>query len=212
VIDSFIVFIEKTLIPFGPWGVFVATILEQIIAPIPSAIVQLAGGFFLIEATSLWDMGVQVFFLVALPSAVAVCLGALLIYALSFYFGKKFVEKWGWWFGVSWDNIEKIQQHFNHSRRDIGLLFVLRTLPVVPTVAVDVFCGIIRFRIRTYIIITFFGTLIRAFIFGVIGWKVGSLYHYYADVISRIEQYVLLAIGVIVLALIIHLWYKKRTQ
>ena len=40
-----IVLIEKTLLPLGAFGIFVASLLEEVVAPIPSALVQLSAGF-----------------------------------------------------------------------------------------------------------------------------------------------------------------------
>ncbi len=209
-IQSFIIFFENILIPLGGWGVFGATLIEQIIAPIPSAVVQLSAGFFLINTEYLGKAFFDILATIAIPSAVAVGIGSFLVYWIAYYLGKKFVDVWGGWLGVNWESVEKLHEKFNHSGRDNWILFVLRALPAVPTVAVDIFCGIVRFDLKRYIIITFFGTLVRAFLFGVIGWQVGSVYVRYANIISRIEGYVLVGLVVVTAVVLFSLWYKKK--
>lgn len=202
-IESFLGYIETVLLPLGAWGVFFATLLEQIIAPIPSAFVQLGGGFFLIEAESFLGALGPVSLLVSLPSALAVGLGSLVVYYVAYFIGKPFVSRFGKFLGVSWGQVESLQERFEHSRKDDVLLLALRSLPAVPTVAVDIFCGVIRYPVLKYVIITLIGTFIRATAFGLIGWKVGDVYLQYAERISQFEKYVLLAILVIVVLFIV---------
>jgi len=59
------------------------------------------------------------------------------------------------------------------------------------------------------VVITFLGTLIRAFILGFLGWQFGSLYQTISTEISYLEE---ISVVVIVIALVIYfLWgeYKK---
>jgi len=208
-IESFIVYIEATLLPLGAWGVFLATLIEQIIAPIPSAFVQLGAGFFLVDAQSFFDALVTIFVVVALPSALAVGIGSLLVYYAAYFIGKPLVQKWGRFLGVSWSDVELLQKRFRNSRKDDVLLLALRSLPAVPTVAVDIFCGVVRYNLTRYIVITFIGTFIRATAFGLIGWRVGSLYVTYAEYISGIEKYIL-AGAIVAIVLFVVLKIKKN--
>jgi membrane protein DedA with SNARE-associated domain len=61
-------------------------------------------------------------------------------------------------------------------------------VPIIPSVAISAFCGFIRFDLKKYLVITFFGTLVRAFILGFIGWQFGSMYQTLADEISYLEE------------------------
>jgi len=210
VIASFIAYTENVLLPLGAWGVFIATLIEQIIAPIPSAFVQLGAGFFLIEAESFFTALWKVIILVSIPSALAIGLGSLLVYGIAYFVGKPLVERFGKFFQVKWQDVEALSEKFNTSRRDDWLLLIPRSLPAMPTVAVDIFCGIVRYRLGKYIIITFVGSFIRATIFGLVGWSVGDLYVKYAEQIASVEKYLLA--GVVISVVVFIIFRTKRSK
>lgn len=202
-ISNFITYTENVLLPLGAFGVFIATLIEQIIVPIPSSFVQLGGGFFLVEAESFFTALWKVIILVSIPSAFAIGIGSLLVYYISYVVGKPFVKRFGVFFQVKWQDIENLGEKFNASRKDDWLLLALRSLPVMPTVAVDIFCGIVRYNVVKYIGITFVGSFIRATIFGLVGWSVGDLYVKYAEQIASIEKYLLAGIVISLVVFII---------
>ena len=206
-IAAFVTYIESVLIPLGAWGVFLGSLLEQIIAPIPSAVVQLSGGFFLIEEAPMPEPILNIFLKVALPSGVAIIIASTAIYFIAFSFGKPFISAWGKWFGFSWKDVLWLQGKFRKTWIDDVLIFVFRTLPIAPTIAVDVFCGLIRYDIKKYLILTFVGTLIRASILGFIGYQAGNLYTVYTEKIGLFEDYILIALVIGVLGALWYRWY-----
>lgn len=202
-INTFITYIETVLLPLGAWGVFLATLVEQVIAPIPSAFVQLGAGFLLINSAGLSESILRIVLVVSIPSAIAVTIGSLIIYYLSYLVGKPLVDKYGFFLGVKWEDVQKLQDKFDGSKRDDVFLFILRSFPAIPTVAVDIFCGIVRYPIKTYVVLTLVGTFIRATVFGIIGWRVGSLYFSYAEYIASVEKYLLLLVIVAFISFVI---------
>jgi hypothetical protein len=46
-LELFIHWIESIVIPYGGWGIFAASIVEEVIVPVPSTLVQMGGGFIL---------------------------------------------------------------------------------------------------------------------------------------------------------------------
>jgi len=60
-----------------------------------------------------------------------------------------------------------------------------------------------------YVIITFLGTMVRAFILGFIGWQFGSMYQSVADEISYLEE---ITVAVILIAVILYFIYKKKLK
>ncbi len=92
----------------GPIGVFAASILEEIIFFIPSPVVPMAAGFFLlspqmelVEATS------RAILYIALPVSLGQTIGSLFPYYIGYFGGRPTVEKWGRLIGLTWKNIEK---------------------------------------------------------------------------------------------------------
>ncbi|MEK7514749.1 MAG: VTT domain-containing protein [Patescibacteria group bacterium] len=208
-IETAIYFIETTLVPLGALGVFIATILEEVIAPIPSAVVTLTAGFFFLKDGFSPEFFQTLFFTIALPSATGVALGSLFVYGIAYMSGKIALEKWGKWLGVSWSDIEKMQQKFSRTSTDDITLFFLRTLPLVPSVAVSALCGLIRMNVLRYLTISFFGSIVRASVIALIGSQVGALYYEYAAQFEKFEKFVL--VGFLFL-MILSVWFLRRRK
>lgn len=199
-IEKFTSYIQPIVMEYGALGVFLATLLEEIVAPIPSPLVPLTAGFFLLPAgESFLDILWQTLFMIAFPVALGTTLGSLAVYGIGYWGGKPVIEKSKKWLGLNWNDIEKIEQKLIRGNSDEIVLFILRTLPIVPGVAVSGFCGIVRYPLKTFAVITFLGASVRAAALGVVGWYVGATYLVYANTISKIEDYMLAF--VIILAL-----------
>ncbi len=210
-IETTIQFIQSVLLPLGAWGVFLASFLEEIIAPIPSALVITLSGFFFLKGAFSLALLAKLFFVVVLPASLGVTIGSLFVYALAHIFGKPILVKWGKWLGLSWNDIEKLQNKFDTKKTDELALFLLRTIPIIPSVAISAFYGLIRYDLKKYFIYTFLGTCVRATILAIIGWQVGSFYYKYASTITHIESYFLVAISTILVLFIIYRISKKRS-
>jgi membrane protein DedA with SNARE-associated domain len=75
----------------------------------------------------------------------------------------------------------------------------------VPGVGISGFCGVVRYPFKKFIIITCLGAAIRAFLLGMVGWQVGSLYAEYAELVSKFEKYIL-----VILFLSLVLFFASR--
>jgi Uncharacterized membrane-associated protein len=193
---------------YGPLGVFLASIVEEVIAPTPSTLVIMGTSFIVLKgATISPDAFLKLFINIVLPASLGVTIGSLFIYTIAYFAGKPFLERWGKYLGVSWEDLEKAEKKFEKSRSDEIILFPVRAVPVVPSVAISAFCGFIRFDLKKYLIITFLGTLVRAFLLGFIGWQFGSLYQTAADEISYLEE---ISLAVIIVAIVVYIIYKKK--
>ncbi len=205
--EEIILYLESVLLAYGSLGVFLGSIVEEIIAPIPSTLVIMGTSFIILKGTVISPETVfSLFVNVVLPASVGVTIGSLLIYTLAYYLGKELIDRLGKYLGVSWENIEKAQSKFEESRSDEVVLFIVRAIPVVPSIAINVFCGFVRYDLRKFVVITFLGTLIRAFILGFLGWQFGSLYQTISTEISYLEE---ISVVVIVLSIIIYFLYEK---
>ena len=193
---------------YGPLGVFLASIVEEVIAPIPSTLVIMGTSFIFLKGTIVSpDAFLKLFINIVLPASLGVTIGSLLVYAIAYFAGKPFLERWGKYLGVSWEDIEKAEKKFEKTRSDEIMLFLVRAVPIIPSVAISAFCGFIRFDLKKYLIITFLGTIVRSFILGFIGWQFGSLYQTAADEISYLEE---ISLAVIIITIIIYIIYKKK--
>jgi len=210
-IEHFTSYIQPIVTEHGALGVFLATLLEEIVAPIPSPFVPLTAGFFLLSASaSFLTIVWQTLFIIALPVAVGITLGSLAVYSIGYWGGKPVIEKSKKLLGLSWEDVEKMEQKLIRGKGDEAMLFILRALPVVPGVAISSFCGIVRYPLKTYVILTFLGALVRATTLGIVGWYVGSLYLTYVEAISKIEDYVLIVLILLTLFFVGRFFFKKH--
>jgi membrane protein DedA with SNARE-associated domain len=210
--DALYIFITESLVPLGFMGVFVGSIIEEIIAPIPSAVVVVTAGIAFVTAETFLGIAGQLLWYVMIPASIGVTIGSLLIYYIMFYLGKPFVEKWGKWFGLKWSDIEHIEKKYKEGNSDWILVFILRVLPIVPNVAINAFAGFTKVPIKTYILASIAGLMIRTGILGLIGWKAGDLYTRYTDVFSRFENIIILGIGLIVVAYPVYIYIKNHKK
>ncbi len=200
-IEALVVYIQSIISAYGAWGVLVATFIEEVVAPVPSPIVPLAAGFFLLPASVAWaEILVRAALVIALPVAVGISIGSAAVYALGFFGGKQVIEKTKRWTGIKWEDIEKLEAKLTRGRSDEITLFVLRILPIIPGVAISGFCGVVRYPFKKFIVVTSIGSFIRAFVLGLVGWQVGELYFTYSEMVSKFEKYIL--IGVVLLVIL----------
>lgn len=201
-IEYLIHFLQVYILPWGALGVFVASVIEEVIAPIPSPLIITMSGFLFVTGSFSWSVIYTLIFKVAIPAALGVTLGSYTIYFIARLGGKFFIEKWGKYIGLYWADIEKFQNRLGGTGRDEIFICIARVIPFVPSVAISAFCGILEMNVLKYFVITFVGVFFRGIILGILGWQVGNVYEKYARTISSIENIVListiLAIGVFI--------------
>lgn len=200
--------IESFVLPLGVLGVFLASVLEEIIAVIPSPIVQMGSGFLFFGGQPFTPgNAVQLFLRVAVPASLGVTIGSLAIYIPAYFGGKPAIDRWGKYFFVRWQDVEQAQNVFKRSWGDEAVIFIARALPIIPSVAIAALSGLLRVDVRQYLLFTFLGTLVRATFLGFIGWQAGSLYTQYSVYIDTFER-----AGAIVLAFsaLAFFLYKKN--
>jgi membrane protein DedA with SNARE-associated domain len=208
-IHSFINFIEQIVLPMGALGVFFAEIIEEVVVPIPSALVLLTSGFIFLKG----DFGIEIlkslFFTIAIPGALGLTLGSLVIYYLSFYGGKPLIEKFGTFFGIEWKEVLEFDEKMNKSKYDEFLFVFARIVPVVPSSLVAIFSGVTRMPVRKYVVLTLVGSFIKAIAYGLVGYLVGDLYRTYALKIAEIEKYGLIGFAIVFTFFILYRIYRK---
>jgi len=210
-IEYLIHFLQINILPLGFFGVFVASVIEEVIAPIPSALIMTMSGFLFVSGPLSWNIISAVVFKVAIPAALGVTIGSYFIYFIAKLGGRFVIEKWGKYIGLFWTDIEKLQNRLSGTKKDEFIIGGARILPIVPSVAISDFCGILGMNVFRYFVITFVGVFFRGIILGILGWQVGNVYEKYAQMISSLENIVLLS-TILALGIFIVLKYKGRTE
>jgi membrane protein DedA with SNARE-associated domain len=151
----------------------IASFLEEVIAPIPSP--------FVMTTTAVIAQAQQYSYLQLFGILVIASLGKTIAAVLFYYIVDKaedvLVGKYGKFFGVSHQSIEKIGQILTNSWYDDVLLLIARSLPFVPSSLVSIVAGAIKYDMKSYIIMTFLGTIVRSAFYlwvGYIGWDAAN--------------------------------------
>lgn len=208
-IESAILFIEQNLIPLGIPGLFAAAFIEEIVAPIPSALVMLSAGFFFLEGGWSVDLFIKLITVVILPISLGMTLGAIVIFGLVRKFGDPFVEKFGFWLGISREAIDKFRARASRGMRDEITIGVLRVIPAIPSVVISAACGLLHIPLKSFVLATFLGTTLRAAILALIGWQAGDLYSEYAEAVGRFEN---IGLAILLFSGVLLVIYKRMKK
>lgn len=183
-------YIEHVIVSMGWFGVFFGSILEEIIAPIPSAVVQSGAGFLLLgDMPFSFALIGKIILLISIPSAFGVVIGSIPIYSLAYFGGQPALKKWGKYLFIKYDKLIDVRERML-SYKSLPLILLLpRFIPLIPNALITAGCGLLRIPLRTYLWTTFVGTFIRAIYLGLLGWsaKQASL-HFSATGGSRLSQ------------------------
>jgi membrane protein DedA with SNARE-associated domain len=195
----------------GGFGVFAASIVEELISLIPSSMVQMAAGIFImggdpISIGSILKLIVQI----SIPAALGVTLGSLPYVWLARKYGIKMIDRWGKWIGVTVDDIKKLEQKLDQTAWDDVLFVGMRAFPVIPSVALAVYGGIIEMSWVRYSILSFIGVFIRATGLGVVGWLFGNQIDTVSSGVGVLENIGMIVVGILTVSLIF--WSKSRTK
>ena len=159
ILEDFYTYLEEIaeVIPVELYA-FIGGLIEEIVAPIPSPIIMTtAGGIVLLQGGT-W---INLIF-ISLIAAVGKTIGSLILYVLADKMEDFLVIRYGKFFGIDHQTIEDIGKRFKGGWKDIGMLTLLRAIPVIPGAPVALACGAIKLDMKTYIISTYIGTFFRS--------------------------------------------------
>lgn len=210
-LNSIILQLEIAIREFGVLGVFFAALTEQIIAPIPSAAVAMLAGFFLVPYDlSFWHALGAVALNVGLPMSLGMTTGSLIIYALAHFGGKPLIIRYGKWLGISWQATQDAKLKFSTGHADEIILLIVRIVPLVPGAIISAFCGLVRYDLKKFALITLAGTFAGATTLATIGWKARGAYAIYADFLDQVGLF--LFAGLVVIIALFLIWKKTRAR
>lgn len=164
-------YIQHLIVSLGGFGVFLASLIEEIIVPMPSVLIQSGAGLFLLGGSSLTLASVlKLIVLVAFPAALGVALGSLVVYGIAFYGGDYAILKYGKYFFINQKKLEQTRASLSSKSSLLVSVTILRFLPLFPNVLITVTCGLLKIPLKSYLISTFIGIFIRALYLGALGW------------------------------------------
>lgn len=174
-IDYLIPFLEKMAIfgvTWGPLLVFFFMIIESSFIPFPSEIVMIPAGFM--AARGEFYPGDHVFGALVLAVACGITgsvLGAWLNYVLSLKLGRPFLHRWGKYFFLASDKLERAESLF----REYGEIttFVCRLIPVVRQL-ISIPAGISQMHFIRFSLFTAAGAGLWVTLLTVLGYWFGT--------------------------------------
>ncbi len=193
----------------GGFGVFAASIVEEVVSLIPSSAVQMGAGIFIMGGVPVSFFAIGKLLLeIALPAALGVTIGSLPYVWLARKYGILMIDKWGKWIGVSVNDIRDLEERLAKTKWDDVAFVGMRALPVIPSVALAVYGGIIEMSWWRYIGLSFIGVFIRATALGTVGWLFGNAAGSVSSSMGKLENLGL----IVILFSVIFLWYTHRSK
>lgn len=148
----------------GYFGMFIGMVLEAVIIIIPSEFILATGGILASRGIfSFWP----VFFTGLLGSVFC----AIVIYFMGYFGGRTFVKKYGKYFFMKENDINKSNSWFNK----YGLIAALigRNIPIVRTL-ISLPIGVARLSFIKFVLFTTIGSIPWTFLFVYFGYSLGN--------------------------------------
>jgi len=188
-------FVINLISNYGYFGMFLGMVLEAVIIVIPSEAILATGGILASKNIfTFWGA-----FLVGLLGSVF-C--AIVIYFMGYFGGKAFVKKYGKYFFIKEEDLEKSDSWFNK----YGLLAALigRNFPIVRTL-ISLPIGIMRLSFTKFLIYTTIGSIPWTLAFVYFGYSLGNNWILINNYISKLK----LPIRILIIIFILNFLYKK---
>ena len=194
-------FLIELISNYGYLGMFIGMILEAIIIVIPSEFILATGG--ILAANKIFS-----FFGAFLIGLLGSVFCAIIIYAMGYFGGRPFIEKYGKYFFMKKDDIDKADNWFNK----YGLLaaFIGRNFPIIRTF-ISLPLGMARVNFFKFILYTTLGSIPWTFAFVYVGYALGNNWTILLNYTSKLKLPIIILIIVLLISYLIKkLKLKKR--
>ena len=191
-------FVTDLIGNYGYFGMFLAMVLEAVIIIIPSELVLATGGI-------LASRKIFTFPLAFLTGLLGSVFCAIAIYFMGYFGGKPFIKKYGKYFFMKTEDIEKSDSWF--SKYGLFGALIGRNFPIIRTL-ISLPIGIMRLSFPKFVIYTTIGSIPWTFIFVYMGYALGNNWVILKEFTSKLK----LPIKILILILIISYFYKKITK
>lgn len=183
---------------YGYLGMFLGMVLEAVIIIIPSEAILATGGILASQ---------KIFSLLGafLTGLLGSVFCAIIIYYMGYFGGKAFVKKYGKYFFMKEEDIEKSDSWY----QKYGLLAALigRNFPIIRTL-ISLPIGIMRLSFTKFLLYTIIGSIPWTFAFVYFGYALGNNW----TIINEYVQKLKVPIKILIFILIISYIYKKIIQ
>ena len=188
-------FVINLISNYGYLGMFLGMVLEAVIIAIPSELILATGGI-------LASKKIFTFFGAFLTGLLGSVFCAIVIYFMGYFGGKPFVKKYGKYFFMKEEDLEKSDTWFNK----YGMLSALigRNFPIVRTL-ISLPIGIMRLSFYKFVLYTTLGSIPWTLAFVYVGYALGGNW----IILSTYMNYLKIPIRILLVILIIRFIIKK---
>lgn len=189
---------------YGYFGMFFGMVLEAVIIIIPSELILATGGI-------LAGQGIFTFFGAFLTGLLGSVFCAIVIYGMGYYGGKGFAKKYGKYFFMKEEDLDKTDTWFEK----YGLIAACigRNVPIIRTL-ISLPVGITRLSFKRFLIYTLLGSIPWTFAFVYVGFTLGNNWTVLIDITSKMKTPIRILIVVLLISWliskIIKIYKKKK--
>ncbi|MEK7227490.1 MAG: VTT domain-containing protein [Patescibacteria group bacterium] len=139
---------------------FIFSFLNDLIGIFPFAI-ALAGQLLFLKEPFTLALAMKLLVFVAVPVGIGSTFGSIPLYVVAYFGGKPAIKKFHRFLRFSWDDVEKMSHYFRGSWYDEIIFLLLRCVPVLPSIPLDIASGIIRMQFMPFLVLTMVGSIVR---------------------------------------------------
>ncbi|MDA3057532.1 DedA family protein [Campylobacter sp. VBCF_05 NA6] len=196
-LTSIVNFIVEFVAAWGYFGIFVMMFLESSFFPFPSEVVMIPAGYL----ASKGEMSFAIAFACGLAGSVA---GAVFNYYLCYFFGRKFIDKFGKFIGVTNEKFAKFEAFFN-KHGEIST-FNCRLIPGIRQY-ISLPAGLAKMNLARFCTFTALGAGIWVLILMLLGYFIGENQELIKE---KLHIITLLLLGFVLLLSVIYILHIKR--
>ena len=189
-----------------PAFVFLSSLIEEIIAPIPSPLVMTLTGSI---AAAQGVGSIYAAVLIAI-GALGKTIGGLALYIMADKGKDIFTRRFGSFLGLSSQKIELIGKKLNKGWRHDLVLFLLYAAPIIASAPISIACGLIKVSKRSFLIAMFCGTFVKGLFYFYIGYTGVETLMLMSQDIGEIERLSYLMILIIIVAIFVSIYFHRR--
>lgn len=179
----------------GYLGVFFCMVIESACIPLPSEIIMPFSGYLVFAGKfNIW--------IVTLAGALGNLGGSVIAYAVGYYGGRPFVEKYGKYILISHKDLDMADNWF--SKYGYEAVLISRVLPIIRTF-ISLPAGISKMNFAWFSVYSFAGSLPWCFALTYIGMKLGQNWASIGDYFHKFD----LVIGAVLIAGIF-IWVRRH--
>lgn len=191
-------FVIKLISNYGYLGMFLGMVLEAVIIVIPSEAILATGGI-------LAGRKIFTFFGAFMTGLIGSVFCAIIIYLMGYIGGKPFIKKYGKYFFMKEEDLEKTDSWY----QKYGLMAALigRNFPIIRTL-ISLPIGFMRLSFSKFLIYTIIGSIPWTFVFVYVGYTLGNNWVILNEYVSKLK----VPIRILLIVLVISFIYKKLKQ